>query len=121
LNRLKGKYGLYFILCALAALWLSIGSLVHFHQYKIYGKPLLSQVVISKREHDLFAKSFDLKKNSGNPDFLQQIHPDFAAACFIEQNTPPVLFAWHTMLWQDISVPALIPTAPSGLRAPPVA
>jgi hypothetical protein len=53
LNRSKRSYRIFLLLFSIAALWISIGSLVHFHQYKIYGHRLLSEVVISKRENEL--------------------------------------------------------------------
>lgn len=120
MNRLKGKYKFYFVLCAIAALWLSIGSLVHFHQYKIYGKPLLSQVVISKRENDIFAKTFDLKKITKGIEQLNMVHPGFITAFFIEQDNSDLLFTWTSVPWKEAPLPFVVAEASAGLRAPPL-
>jgi hypothetical protein len=44
---------------AAAILWIYIGSLVNFHQHKIWGRPLLPQLLYAKRDKE---QSVDLNK-----------------------------------------------------------
>jgi hypothetical protein len=55
-NRRGKKYRIFLAAWALAALFLCIGSLIHFHQWKIYHKALISEVVVSKREQEVLVK-----------------------------------------------------------------
>lgn len=55
----------------LAAAVLSVGSLVNFHQYKIWGKPLLVEMIGYKRDNEKATKSFQsYNNNSGSPSCL---------------------------------------------------
>jgi hypothetical protein len=76
LNRSRVTYGIFLVIWSLAAFWLSTGSLIHFHQWKIYGRPLLSQVVMHKREQEIQAKTLDLLKLSKAADAGKYFSPD---------------------------------------------
>ena len=96
---------------AMAALYLCIGSLVHFHQYKIYGKQLVAEVVISKREHEVSVKDTNAGSNlqSGIPAILADTDtsPAFSAITIVFGG--PQTGTVHTCC-----------LANSGLRAPPL-
>ncbi len=50
----------------LAAAVLSVGSLVNFHQYKIWGKPLLQEMIGYKRDNESAVKSIEIGSSSDN-------------------------------------------------------
>ncbi len=97
---------------ALSALYLCIGSLVHFHQYKIYGKKLVAEVVISKREHEITVQDQDSGPafQSGSPAILAGEPVHFAL---------PVTRTAATC--SDLRPATLWRVDNSGLRAPPQA
>lgn len=112
MNNPGRKYRIFLIFWALSALYICVGSLVHFHQYKIYGKKLVAEVVISKREHEISVKNADVGSDfqSGSP------------AIVADETSAPRLTA-STVL---ASGPEFRPAktfclANSGLRAPPLA
>mgnify|MGYP001766754742 CR=1 FL=1 len=102
----------------IAAAILSIGSLVNFHQYKIWGKPLLQEFVGIKRDNK-DQKSIQVGNSSLNhvPTFTEGfLHSDHFSIADKELFPYSViilpeksdLYAHHP----DISFP--------GLRAPPL-
>ena len=121
MNRSGFKYRLYFAVFAVSALWLSVGSLVHFHQYKIYGKPLLSDVVISKRENEVIAKILDLNKSSRNHDDGLQNYPDQLFGCHSVDSALPLLVTWTAVPWFEQPWEEFQADTGTGLRAPPLA
>ena len=108
------------ILWAFAVLWIYIGSLVNFHQHKIWGRPLLPQLLFCKRDKE---KSFDLlhiDPASGHTDF----NPDLwfiqsGLPCITDENihnpSGTVIFAEPFAFNPGVSEGA------EQLRAPPVA
>ena len=51
--RLTGKiFKTFLFLWAIAILWICIGSLVNFHQHKIWGTPLLPELLYAKRDKE---------------------------------------------------------------------
>lgn len=61
----------FLFLWAAAILWIYIGSLVNFHQHKIWGKALLPQLIYAKRDKD---QSIDYNKLI-KPDLPNNINP----------------------------------------------
>jgi len=112
MNNTGKKYSLFLIFWALSVLYICVGSLVHFHQYKIYGKKLVAEVVISKREHEISVKNADAGSD------LQSGSPAVAADETITTRSAVVAFIAH--------LPGILPVrtcclSNSGLRAPPLA
>jgi hypothetical protein len=71
--KLTGKILKSFLfLWAAAILWIYIGSLVNFHQHKIWGRPLLPQLLYAKRDKE---QSVDFNKLL-KPDVPKIINPD---------------------------------------------
>lgn len=111
---------IYLLFVGIAAAVISLGSLINFHQYKIWGKPLIHEFIGYKRDN---YKSFKIVKENktfsgGNVLSNYQV--------FIPTNT------WNNnfSLWVCKSVilscesrlftPVMF-LSPQGLRAPPVA
>jgi hypothetical protein len=70
--KLTGKILKSFLyLWAAAILWIYIGSLVNFHQHKIWGRPLLPQLLYAKRDKE---QSIDYN-NLIEPDLSKDITP----------------------------------------------
>jgi hypothetical protein len=70
--KLTGKILKSFLfLWAAAILWIYIGSLVNFHQHKIWGRPLLPQLLYAKRDKE---HSIDFHKLI-KPDLPRDINP----------------------------------------------
>ena len=118
--KLTGKIQKVF-LCFWAAsiLWIYIGSLVNFHQHKIWGQPLLTQLIFAKRDKE---QSVDFKKllEPRAPKVITPVHETCAG---ILQTAPHLIsrvsvhvasapFEDH-LLSREILLP-------SGLRAPPL-
>jgi hypothetical protein len=103
-----------------AVLFICIGSLVNFHQHKIWGKALLPQLLYTNRDKE---KSLDLLK-SFRPNFSTEKDNHQVVDFAIIQDQPSFLIA---LLSQDpvtdnlSAIPSrqLLPSLP--LRAPPVA
>lgn len=119
MNRSRAKYNLFLLAWSLAALWLSIGSLVHFHQWKIYGRPLLSQVVMHKREQEIQAKMLDLLKLSKAADASKFFSPDQLALLPGTMPTCNCLAASSFIPGVNLHVPNLPVASSAALRAPP--
>jgi hypothetical protein len=104
-------------LVGLAVCVISIGSLVNFHQYKIWGKPLIREFIGVKRENDKSVKTFQIQKESSGFSGLI-----YASACLddgqpFDQNRPfqVSLISYHqgcTVIDQYLGFIA-------ALRAPP--
>jgi hypothetical protein len=71
--RLSGKILKSFLfLWAAAILWIYIGSLINFHQHKIWGRPLLPQLIYAKRDKEQSVEYNNLLKQ----DLPKDINPD---------------------------------------------
>jgi hypothetical protein len=119
--KLTGKLLKSFLfLWAAAILWIYIGSLVNFHQHKIWGRPLLPQLLYAKRDKEQsvdfnkllkpdIPKSFNLDNFdlfTGIPVSLSTEYPDFSSYSYI------ILTANTILAKRFISS--------HGLRAPPL-
>ena len=104
-----------FCLWAVSVLWIMIGSLVNFHQHKIWGKPLLPQFMTTKRDKE---DSFVLHKLVN-----KDITHDSSGISGILSHNENTLQSFYLQLLSKSGDPIIIPvicfTSP-GLRAPPV-
>jgi hypothetical protein len=112
MNNPGRKYRIFLIFWALSALYICVGSLVHFHQYKIYGKKLVAEVVISKREHEISVKNADAGSE------FQTGSPALVAG---ETNKPVISVTILVANGSGIPPAKTCCLANSGLRAPPLA
>ncbi len=103
-----------FLLWAISVCLLCVGSLINFHQNKIWGKPLISGFVAIKREADHSV----IKMSPDDNGFHGFDSPD---AVFISNQTFDCYPAFVVLLTtQDFPFIKLCATPPGGLRAPPV-
>lgn len=110
-NQLKTSR-LFLALWAVASLYLCIGSLVHFHQYKIFGKQMVSEVVVSKREH---------KNLDGCGDDGVSSHPSSHGLQSGPQGHDLPLASIFLTRGPELPVTRVCCLANAGLRAPPLA
>jgi hypothetical protein len=97
---------------------LCIGSLISFHQNKIWHKPLMLELVATKRENEKNLAQLSI------PSFFGKVVPVVAGTdailCGMDQ---PALFTTYLRLAEPsftCTLCALVP-GPNGLRAPPLA
>jgi hypothetical protein len=110
----------FLIFWATAVLFICIGSLVNFHQHKIWGKALLPQLLYTKRDKE---KSLDLLKSFkpgiSNGHTIYKVI-DFATI----QDQPSILTAFciQDLINGDfLFIPDLQQFPLTSLRGPPVA
>lgn len=119
-GRQTTKY-LYIFATALAVAIITLGSLINFHQYKIWGKPLIPQFVGIKRDLDKSEKVFyagkDIKNSSASnhPVFQDNLLSGVACICYHCGN--------GIYLYADLShaLPSYMPAGQTALRGPPQA
>ncbi len=112
MNRSGSKYRIFVAAWTISALMLCIGSLIHFHQWKIYHKPLVSDVVVTKREQENIVKDL-------SADNHVVFHAD---AEFCDNYSLPLFSAIRTAVTSpDRDLTLIHCLANSGLRAPPLA
>jgi len=109
-----------FLFAAIIAVGLIVlGSLINFHQNKIWGKPLLSQMVAIKRDSEDLAKVFQASKNTSDGHLVVKF---FASDWNIPGGSSIAAgsFACESA-WCAFSerVPAFFCITSPGLRAPP--
>lgn len=116
------RNSIIFLLCfqAMAVAIICFGSLINFHQYKIWGKPLIPNFIGYKRDVDHISKTLSFSKLTKDN---QQIQKDFSGeACDfgIEVNQPQ--FGPCSVISCDLSndLPVSRRVSPSGLRGPPI-
>jgi hypothetical protein len=63
MTRHHGKFvAFFFSIQALAVAIIIFGSLINFHQYKIWGKPLIPTFIGYKRDVEKYSKTFSFAK-----------------------------------------------------------
>ena len=120
IRRRKSSLVLFLCLQAMAVAIICLGSLINFHQYKIWGKPLIPNFVGYKRDIEKYSKTVSYSKltrenqhpqkdNHGN-DF------DFPVETLRAQygSAPVVFFGFYQ------PIPVTHRVSSSGLRGPPV-
>jgi hypothetical protein len=110
-----------FILFQVAAVAIiCFGSLINFHQYKIWGKPLIPSFVGYKRDIEKYSKVLSFSKFSRNDHFTQN-HFSGTNGVFPAEAVR-VSCGPGSFIIIDLSqkVPNSRGTSPCGLRGPPV-
>jgi hypothetical protein len=107
-------------LWAAAILWIYIGSLVNFHQHKIWGRALLPQLIYAKRDKDQSINYNKLIK----PDLPRDINPGsldsfsiIPASSFIDYFTSSSSYHFSSTA-EFILIKRVVSS--DGLRAPPL-
>jgi hypothetical protein len=109
----------FLFLWAAAILWIYIGSLVNFHQHKIWGRPLLPQLLYAKRDKE---QSIDYNKLI-KPDFPKDINPggfDYFAGITAAPPSGPLDPASFSCITTATIIPLERFASSNGLRAPPL-
>lgn len=105
---------------AMAVAIICFGSLINFHQYKIWGKPLIPTFVGYKRDIEKFSKTVSFSKLSRDNQHVQTgFHGndfDFPNETFLTQCKAGTFIAFDFS--QKVSFSSHISS--SGLRGPPV-
>jgi hypothetical protein len=118
----RKRKNLIFFLClqAMAVAIICFGSLINFHQYKIWGKPLIPNFVGYKRDIEKYSKTASFSKLSHANHHLQNNFQgndlDFPVGIVSD------LCASGTFLLSDFSQKSQASDriSPSGLRGPPI-
>jgi hypothetical protein len=110
----------FLFLWAAAILWIYIGSLVNFHQHKIWGRALLPQLIYAKRDkdqsidyHKLIKPDLPKNINPGNFDYFNAI-PVSASFEYLPSSSSCYLNSTSEIVF----IQRVVST--NGLRAPPV-
>ncbi len=119
--KLTGKIVKSFLfLWAAAILWIYIGSLVNFHQHKIWGRALLPQLLYAKRDKDqsidyckLIKPDLPTDLNPGNFDYSTGI-PAYASTAYFNSSS-----SYNYILTVKITLVKRFISS-DGLRAPPL-
>lgn len=111
----------YIFATALAVAIICLGSLINFHQYKIWGKPLIPQFVGIKRDIDKSGKTLIITNADKGTSAIQK-HLQFTDLLSVVESVRHSSGAGIYII-VDLSqtIPLVIPAGSVGLRAPPVA
>lgn len=120
IRRRKSSLFLFVGLQAMAVAIICLGSLINFHQYKIWGKPLIPNFVGYKRDIEKYSKTFCFSKISGDKkNFQQNFHwNDFILPDEIHNQNDCSGFLVITGL--SYLPPATARITSCGLRGPPI-
>ena len=97
-----------------------LGSLINFHQYKIWGKPLIPTFIGYKRDVEKYSKVLTFSKFSRNDHFTQKYFSGTSGIFPVESvrlNCGPGSFIIFNL---SQKVPNSSGTSPCSLRGPPV-
>ena len=119
---LRRKRNLVPFLClqAMAVAIICFGSLINFHQYKIWGKPLIPNFVGYKRDIEKYSRTVSFTKLTGGGHYLnndfQSGDFDLPAAINCNQDGPVSILAFD----HSHKNPGSNRVSCCGLRGPPV-
>ena len=119
-RRSFGEMLLFHLLMGIAVAIMSVGSLINFHQYKIWHKPLIPKLIAYKRDHEDLAKIISLAKDLQKDHPVQKITGDPFSALIPGENTisysltgPSITIHSAASVYSRQLIPS------TGLRAPP--
>jgi|GEM_PF-807412 len=113
------RFGFLF-LQAIAVAIICLGSLINFHQYKIWGKPLIPTFVGYKRDIEKYSKVISFSKFSRN-DHSTPNHFSGTDGIFPTESVRIICgFTCCNISGYAPVVPDPVRTCSCGLRAPPV-
>jgi hypothetical protein len=119
MNLLQRKHKWYLFPWGIAALMLCIGSLVNFHQYRIWHHPLLPQLVAHKKDLEYTQTELILAKILIDKDQTQ--FQSFSQPCNINGNYLIIPSFPFSYVAEACCSDNRNPAAQShGLRAPPM-
>jgi len=116
------KRSIAFFLClqAMAVAIICLGSLINFHQYKIWGKPLIPNFVGYKRDIEKYSRTLSFSKLSREKQQLQNDFHGFNCDCSNDYHHFP--YGPGSFISFDLFRPAPVSDRVSscGLRGPPI-
>ncbi|MEI7896450.1 MAG: hypothetical protein WCJ26_05405 [bacterium] len=120
IHRRKSSMFLFVALQAMAVAIICLGSLINFHQYKIWGKPLIPNFVGYKRDIEKYSKTLSFSKLSGDKqNFLKDNNSkDFIYPDEFHSQVCCSGICLSCDLYQDH--PATSRVSSCGLRGPPI-
>lgn len=118
-HRRKNSLVLFLCLQAMAVAIICLGSLINFHQYKIWGKPLIPNFVGYKRDIEKYSKTLSFSKLTRDNQHLQN---DFHGNNFDFPIDFLCVYRSGILISFDLSqkVPASNRVSSCGLRGPPI-
>jgi hypothetical protein len=119
--RLRHNTRFVFILFqVIAVAIITFGSLINFHQYKIWGKPLIPTFIGYKRDLEKYSKAAVFSKFSHHDHFPQDNPGGFTGVIATAADRLTCGSAVITSSDLSQEVPVSPGSCPCGLRAPPV-
>jgi hypothetical protein len=120
IRRHRNNILLFLCFQAMAVAIICFGSLINFHQYKIWGKPLIPNFVGYKRDIEKYSKTLSFSKLCPDDQHLQN---DFSGSDVVFSVAIPRLYDGSGSLisfYHSDNAPASIRVSSSGLRGPPI-
>ncbi len=120
IRRHRNSILLFLCFQAMAVAIICLGSLINFHQYKIWGKPLIPNFVGYKRDIEKYSKTLSFSKLARDSHNIQKDSNGDDGECPVE--ILQVLYGTVNFYSPDLSqkVPVTTRLSSSGLRGPPV-
>ena len=120
INRHKKSVFLFLCFQAMAVAIIVLGSLINFHQYKIWGKPLIPNFVGYKRDIEKYSKTLSFSKLPRDNQNFQKDYP--GNDCEISFEIPYVPYGTVSFIASGLSQKAQVTTrlTSCGLRGPPI-
>jgi hypothetical protein len=111
---------LFLFLQAMAVAIICLGSLINFHQYKIWGKPLIPNFIGYKRDIEKYSKILSFSKLTRDNPNIQKYH-SVSDYCF-SNDLSGIFSGPGVVVTFSLSLKAPVPNRVSsaGLRGPPV-
>ena len=118
-RRRKSSIVLFLCIQAMAVAIICLGSLINFHQYKIWGKPLTPNFIGYKRDVEKYSRTLSFSKLTR---YSQDLQNDFHWSNFDFPVAFPRLSGSGTLISFDLfqKVPASNRISSCGLRGPPI-
>ncbi|MEI7727265.1 MAG: hypothetical protein WCK09_19295 [Bacteroidota bacterium] len=120
IHRRRSNIVLFLCLQAMAVAIICLGSLINFHQYKIWGKPLIPNFVGYKRDVEKYAKTLSFSKLARDKQHLQN---DFHNSDFdfpVDILNFSISSGYLIPIYPSQNPPASIRLSSCGLRGPPL-
>ena len=119
-RRQKSSLILFLFMQAMAVAIICLGSLINFHQYKIWGKPLIPNFIGYKRDIEKYSKTVSFSKLVRDNQHLQKDNQgndfDFPVETLRAQYGSGSIFSFG--FYKPIPVTHRVSS--SGLRGPPI-
>jgi hypothetical protein len=120
IHRRRSNIILFLCLQAMAVAIICLGSLINFHQYKIWGKPLIPNFVGYKRDVEKYAKTLSFSKLARDNQHLQNNFHNGDFDFPIDILSFSLSSGSLISIYPSLNPPASIRLSSCGLRGPPL-